>query len=76
MFCHLNESFTNKGLSYKSHDIGYYACYNCHNAIDGRDKRASEIVKDDKYFYLLRGVIRTWVVLIENGILNEYQKDV
>ena len=63
VFCHLNESFAGKGLGLKAIDVGFYGCYNCHTAYDSGKL-------DDKYFYLLRAVVRTWQRLIEKGIVK------
>jgi len=63
VFCHLNEQFAGKGLGLKSVDIGFYGCYNCHTKYDSGKL-------EDEYFYLLRAVIRTWLRLIELGIVK------
>jgi len=64
VFCHLNEQFAGKGLGLKAMDIGFYGCYNCHTAYDSGKL-------EDKYFYLLRAVIRTWERLREKGLIKE-----
>jgi hypothetical protein len=63
VFCHLNESFAGKGLGLKSVDIGFYGCYACHKAYD-------EGKLEDEYFYLLRAVIKTWLRMMEKGLVK------
>jgi len=65
VFCHLNEQFAGKGLGLKAIDIGFYGCYCCHKAYDSGEL-------NDKYFYLLRAVIRTWQRLIEKNLVRRY----
>ncbi len=63
VFCHLNDHWAGKGRGIKAHDIGFFGCYNCHTAID-------QGKLDDEYFYLLRAMVRTWLRLIELGIVK------
>jgi len=60
VFCHLNEYWAGKGMGIKSHDIGFYGCSNCHQDYDQNKL-------DDKYFYILRAVVKTWVILLEKN---------
>ncbi len=64
VFCHLNEDFAGKGKGLKAADIGFYGCYNCHTAYDTGKL-------PDPYFYLLRAVVRTWLRLLEKGIIKD-----
>lgn len=63
VFCHLDELWAGKGTGLKADDIGFYACYNCHNDTQNRNI-------DDHYFYLARGMYRTWKRLIELGLVK------
>lgn len=63
VFCHLNEQFAGKGYGLKATDIGFYGCSDCHHDYDTGKL-------EDKYFYLLRAVVRTIQRLIEKDILR------
>ena len=63
VFCHLNEYFAGKGIGKKAVDIGFFGCSDCHILYDRNRLK-------DEYFYLLRAVIRTWLRLIDLGILK------
>ena len=63
VFCHLNESWAGKGMGQKADDIaGFFGCVDCH-----RDHDISDIVSDQQ---LMRAMYRTWVRLIEMGIIT------
>lgn len=64
VFCHLNEHWAGKGMGTKAHDIGFFGCHSCHSAYDQNK------IGDDKYFYLLRAVVKTWLKLIELGVVR------
>jgi hypothetical protein len=57
------------GMSQKPSDLlAVYACSSCHDAIDGRSKlRISEV---DKYYYFLRGLVRTLELQHAEGIIQ------
>jgi len=63
VFCHLNEQFAGKGIGIKADDIGFYGCSNCHSDYDGGRL-------EDKYFYVLRAVVRTLQRLVEKQIIT------
>lgn len=57
------------GMGIRSHDIfGSYACFACHDAIDGRSK--STFTRDELRLMHLEGVIRTQAILVKEGILT------
>lgn len=65
IYCHLNESFAGKGMAIKAADFagGFFGCHECHIAYDtGR--------LEDRYFYLLRAVVRTQRRLAEKGVIR------
>lgn len=46
------------------HSIAY-ACYGCHTAIDQR-----LITPEERWYYMGRGLVRTWRKLIEKGVIK------
>jgi len=57
------------GAALKPSDVlGAYSCSSCHDAIDGRSKlKVSEV---DKYYYLLRGLVRTLELQHADGVIQ------
>ena len=47
---------------------GGYACFMCHQVIDGRQN--SDLTKEDKEFYMRRSTYRTLCRLVDRGILK------
>ena len=47
---------------------GGYACFMCHQIIDGRQK--SDLTKEDREFYMRRSTQRTLSRLVSKGILT------
>ena len=59
------------GGSLKPSDVlGAYACSACHDVIDGRKK--SKLSEEDKYFYMMRGLVRTHESMYADGIIKFY----
>lgn len=55
-----------KGMAYKSPDYaGAFACSACHAAIDQH-----LIPEEDRQFYMLRGMLRTWARWIDMGLIS------
>lgn len=67
VFAHLNGH--GKGLGMKAPDYaGFFACSACHERYD---QKPHEIANLDEY--LLRAVLRTWAILIADGIIDVSQ---
>ena len=65
VLAHLNGG----GMSCKHLDIhGAYACSDCHDAVDGRVFQGH--TPEELKLAHLQGVIRTQVLMVENGILK------
>ena len=63
VFCHLNEAWAGKGMGQKADDIaGFFGCGICHDLYDRHCQ-----LNDEE---LMRGMYRTWVRLIETGIIT------
>ena len=63
VFAHLNTPY--KGCALKSPDIfGMYACFNCHDILDGRKK--GDVTDADK----LRAFIETLKKLLDKGLIK------
>ena len=70
VFCHLNESWAGQGMGQKADDIaGFFGCHSCHTRYDAPppigyvgDVVGPELVK--------RAMYRTWVRLVERGIIT------
>lgn len=64
VFAHLNGAAYGKGAGVKAHDIaGFFSCHKCHMAYDLHEYT---ITGEE----LLRAVIGTWLILIEDGIIH------
>lgn len=63
-----------KGMGTKVSDLFVAAgCFNCHNLIDGRDKRWHDIMRDHPvavYQRILRGFSETLAMLVDAGIIR------
>ncbi len=70
--CHLNESFAGKGMGQKADDDAmFFGCSHCHDLYDRRrflEQDRQEAWERDKYFYVLRAVVRTRKILREKGV--------
>lgn len=58
--CHGPKSILGGGMGHKPDDIFAAGCHPCHVEVD-QGKRLS---RDDRQFYLLRGIARTWAELM------------
>lgn len=71
VFCHLNGAAFGKAAGMKAHDIaGFFGCSNCHSYYDtghGTNPRMTDLELSQA---LLRAVVGTWVVLIEDGVIS------
>jgi len=66
VFCHLSGG----GIGAKVSDIhGAYGCSDCHDIVDRRVK-AGRIAKEDIDLWFLEAVIRTQLLLIEQGLIK------
>ena len=63
VFCHLNEHWAGKGGSQKADDFGFFGCAQCHTDYDGNRL-------EDEYFYVLRACYRTFIRLIDKGVIK------
>ncbi len=64
VFCHINGA----GMGYKFPDIiGSYGCSSCHDVIDGRVDIG--LTRADRDAYMMAGLVRTQIIMIENGVL-------
>ena len=67
VLCHLNSLA--KGMAFKSQDyFGVYGCNICHDIIDGR--RQTLIEKDEILKCQMRGLERTWEIMIGEGLIQ------
>ena len=65
VLAHLNGA----GMGIKSLNIhGAYACSNCHDIVDGRQR--SSLSQKQIELDHLRGVIRTQIIMVKEGILK------
>lgn len=64
--CHGPKSMLNGGMGCKSDDVFAAGCNPCHAAID----QGSKLSREDRQFYLLRGIARTWAALAKAGRLR------
>ena len=72
-FRHLNESFAGKGMAMKSDDFaGFFGCQHCENLYAGliTDRRITDSFDDDRYWYVLRAVIKTMRRLFDKGVIK------
>lgn len=66
VFCHLNESWAGKGIGRKADDIaGFFGCMDCHQRYDHGTTIPRNYAET-----LMRAMYRTWVRLIETGIIT------
>lgn len=62
---HLNSSWAGKGMGCKSADVVAAACHWCHTEIDN----GKTLSREDREYYLMRGVILTHIALLNEGRL-------
>ena len=67
VLAHINDKHHGTGM--KASDISAcFACFDCHNAIDRTP--ICEQFEEFRDWYLLRGIRRTWEILIDLGIIT------
>lgn len=67
VFAHLNGGSFGKGMGIKAHDIaGFFADDRCHSAYDQHKTGLSD---GDLNAALLKAVIGTWLILINDGVI-------
>jgi len=67
VLCHLNSLA--KGMALKSQDyFAVYGCNICHDIIDRR--RPTLIEKDEILKCQMRGLERTWAIMIDEGLIQ------
>lgn len=64
--CHGPKSLLNGGMGCKSDDVFAAACAPCHREVD----QGKALAREDRQFYLLRGIARTWAALMKAGALE------
>ena len=65
VFCHLDKSWAGKGMGQKADDIaGFFGCHKCHSEYD---EPKSKFMYSDMTYH--RAMYRTWLRLIEKGII-------
>ena len=65
IFAHLNGG----GMAMKHSSIhGAYCCSKCHDVVDGRSP--TKFSQDELKLWLLEGVIRTQIIMINSGLLR------
>lgn len=63
--------FETKGMGIKSDDIFIaYGCSDCHAVVDYQDSRWQQFSKAGLYAMHIRGMMRTWKIMIENGLIK------
>lgn len=68
IYAHLPDE--SNGMGKKSDDIsGAYACSDCHDLIDGRNKQKFAFKPEDIEWYMRRAQTRTLRRLIEKGVV-------
>ena len=56
-------------MGQKADDIAaVFACAACHDCLDGR--HSETLSREDKEFYMRRGLVRTWRIWIEHGLIT------
>ena len=56
------------GTGTKPNDIfACFACSSCHDALDGR---SSGISKEDRLFYFVKGMSKTWELWVKMGLIK------
>lgn len=74
VLCHVNEAFAGKGMGTKAHDFAaFYGCSACHDIYDQRRPDPGGF-QEDKYFYVLRAVVRTLERLFAKGLITDGRK--
>lgn len=67
VLCHLPDE--SHGMSRKSDDLSSaYGCCECHAVIDGKVPHHFE--PGEKDFYIRRAMVRTWRILVAEGIVQ------
>lgn len=70
VWAHANGSAAGKGMWMKSNDLlGAYACYACHQVVDGHVKPPIGTTRDDARLMFWQGHARSLLKLIEKGIV-------
>ena len=65
--CHVPDM--SHGMGIKAHDLlVIFGCSSCHAAMDGAVPCPD--YQENKYLYLFRGLKRTWLRLIEKGVIK------
>ena len=64
--CHLNMQSMGKGMGIKAADVVAAGCHACHYAVDN----GSKLSREDRQFYLLRGVALTVDALLAIGAIR------
>jgi len=71
VLCHIpDESGTGKMGGKSSDWCAVFGCSACHDAIDGRDPKAWNYVYQDKDWYIMRALKRTWRKWIEMELIK------
>ena len=69
VLCHLPDETGTGIMAGKSDDwIAVFGCSSCHDILDGRVY--SNISKKDLDFYSHRALLRTWRIMIEEGLIT------
>jgi len=69
VWAHANGSAAGKGMWQKSPDLlGTYACYPCHQTVDGQRPPPHGMTRDDVRLAFWEGHARSLVILIEKGL--------
>jgi len=64
VLCHIDSE--EKGMSRKSPDwYAAFGCSECHTALDQH-----MMVEEERLFYANRGLLRTWKIWIEEGLIK------
>lgn len=70
VFCHLNGPVFGKGMGLKAHDIaGFFGCAECHIYYDRGHRTLPKIADLALQQALLKAVVNTWVILINDGVI-------
>jgi hypothetical protein len=66
VLCHFNTG--GKGMGSKDSDLSAgYCCNSCHDLLDSRTGILSQ---EDKYFYMMRSIVRTLHRMFEKGLIT------
>lgn len=72
VWAHPNSMAAGKGMRTKAYDaLGAYCCSSCHDVIDGRVPRPEGVRKTDIEIDFHEGHQRSYVILIEKGLVKE-----